>query len=155
MARPIVEPRTVTKNGKLMGRPRLEPPADAMQRVEELASEGKSLIGISKAFGISPDTLRRWFDDNEMLRVAVDWGRDAERYALHEMLRDQALNKGNAVASMFLLKSRHGYREGDQSQENGRVNITFNMPAAMTPEQFVNEARPQAVAISEPGSDDA
>jgi hypothetical protein len=43
---------------------------------------------------------------------------------------------------MFLLKSRHGYREGEQEQQGNRVQITFNLPGAKKPEEFVEEVRP-------------
>jgi len=34
------------------------------------------------------------------------------------------------------LKARHGYREGDQSDNANRVAITFNLPAALSAEQY-------------------
>jgi hypothetical protein len=43
---------------------------------------------------------------------------------------------GNIVAAMFLLKARHGYREGDQSDSAGRVSVTIALPGAMTLQQF-------------------
>jgi hypothetical protein len=37
---------------------------------------------------------------------------------------------------MFLLKARHGYREGDQQEQANKVSVTFNLPGAMTAEQY-------------------
>lgn len=34
---------------------------------------------------------------------------------------------------MFLLKARHGYREGDQAAEANRVSINFQMPGVALP----------------------
>jgi hypothetical protein len=38
--------------------------------------------------------------------------------------------------SMFLLKARHGYREGDQTDTANKVSITFALPGAMSMEEF-------------------
>lgn len=138
MARPIVQSRTVTKAGKTMGRPRLNPPADAATRIEELAAEGHGVVGVARQLGVSPDTLRRWFDDDSALKEAFEFGREAERFYLHSLLRKQA-EKGNVIAGLFLLKARHGYIEGDQGEQANRVQITFNLPGALKPEQFVVE----------------
>jgi hypothetical protein len=37
---------------------------------------------------------------------------------------------------MFLLKARHGYREGDQSEMGNKVSVTFNLPASLSLDQF-------------------
>lgn len=47
-----------------------------------------------------------------------------------------AATGGNIVAAMFLLKTRHGYREGDQSDTANKVSITFQMPGALPMDQF-------------------
>jgi hypothetical protein len=70
------------------------------------------------------------------LQRAFDEGREKERHALHNMLYRQAMEKGNATAAMFLLKARHGYREGDQNEAGNRVQILFALPGAMTMEEF-------------------
>ncbi len=64
-------------------------------------------------------------------------GREAERLTLHNVLYEQATKNGNIVAAMFLLKARHGYREGDQSTEANRVSINFTMPGALSPGEFL------------------
>ena len=43
---------------------------------------------------------------------------------------------GNTTSAMFLLKCRHGYREGDQSELANRVSINFQLPGALPLEQF-------------------
>ena len=63
------------------------------------------------------------------LQEAFEVGRERERHALHNMLYRQAMEKGNATAAMFLLKSRHGYREGDQAESANKVSINFQLPA--------------------------
>jgi len=67
---------------------------------------------------------------------ALDQGREKERHTLHNVLYTAATESGNTTAAMFLLKARHGYREGDQNEQANRVNIVFQLPGAMKLDQF-------------------
>ena len=118
-----------------VGRPRRAPPTDAAARIEKLAAEGWSMKGIAKSLGTDHETLRRMLEDHPALRQGFDNGRERERHALHNSLYVAAMN-GQIAAAMFLLKARHGYREGDQSDTANRVSIEFKLPGAMKPEQF-------------------
>lgn len=118
------------------GRKLKEPPRDASARIEAYAADGFSKLGIAKRLETSVDTLNRWMDEQPELQTAFDVGREDERWALHNMLFKQAMEKGNATAAMFLLKSRHGYREGDQSEQANRVNVVFNLPGAISMDEF-------------------
>jgi transposase-like protein len=117
-------------------------PATAAARIAALAATGHSVVGIARGLNTSTDTLRRWLDDDPALAEALARGRESERLALHNILF-RAARKGNIIAAMFLLKARHGYREGDQSGEANRVSITFALPGALTPEQFTIEHAPR------------
>ncbi len=119
-----------------MAKPKIEPPANAASEIETLASTGFSLVGIAAHFWISQDTLARWFDDYPALKQACDNGREKERHALHNALYKKAIEKGDTTAAIFLLKARHGYREGDQSDHANKVAITFNLPGALSAEQY-------------------
>lgn len=68
---------------------------------------------------------------------------------MHNLLYRQAMEQGNATAAMFLLKARHGYKEGDQSGHAGRVNVTIALPGAMTLQQFTAIAERPAMAAIE------
>lgn len=114
----------------------LQPPADAAARIIALASDGFSVIGIAQHLGVGKDAFARWLDEDPALQEAFDQGREQERRALHNKLYRLAMEKDNAPAAMFLLKARHGYREGDQSDQAGRVNINIALPGAMTLSQF-------------------
>lgn len=118
------------------GRKPLNPPADATDIILSLAADGFSVIGVAHRMGVGKDTFNHWLDEFPDLRDAFDKGRESERHALHNLLYRQAMEKGNATAAMFLLKARHGYREGDQSDQGARVNVTIALPGAMTLQQF-------------------
>lgn len=120
------------------GRPRKVMPADAEKRAEKLASEGSSLRGIATAFGVGKDVFNRWIEERPELLEAINRGQESERHVLHSNLVTAA-KKGNIVAAIFLLKSRHGYRESEQTDNANRVSITFSLPGAMKPEQFTIE----------------
>src|SRR5690242_1021292 len=97
------------------GRPLKMPPANAAERIAALAAKGHSIIGIARGLNTSQDTLYRWMEEDPTLAEALAHGRESERLVLHNVLY-RAARKGNIVAAMFLLKARHGYREGDQSE---------------------------------------
>ena len=118
------------------GRPLKLAPAGAGARIEALAADGFSLIGVARGMGVSKDTLAKWFDTDPALKNAFDQGRETERHTLHNMLYRQATEAGNATAAMFLLKARHGYREGDTGDQANRVSINFSLPGAMSMKDF-------------------
>jgi hypothetical protein len=75
-------------------------------------------------------------EEDTELAEAFERGRETERHNLHNKLYRQGM-AGLAIASMFLLKARHGYREGDQSDQSNRVAITFNLPGAQPLDKFL------------------
>ena len=40
------------------------------------------------------------------------------------------------VAAIFLLKARHGYREGVVLEQQSNVRVTFDIPGALTPDNY-------------------
>ncbi|MEI9979378.1 MAG: hypothetical protein WDN23_10325 [Edaphobacter sp.] len=105
-------------------------------QVAALASTGFSKKGIARHFGVHLATLDKWLDADEDAREAFSQGRESERQALHNMLYKLAIEEKDKVSAMFLLKARHGYREGDQQDQANKVSVTFNLPGAMTAEQY-------------------
>jgi hypothetical protein len=133
-------PRLVPALGSLGGQPRKNPPADAALHIRAFSGDGFSIVGIAEKFGIERKTLERWLADFPELKEAFDRGREKERHTLHNGLYRIATQtddlKAASIAAMFLLKSRHGYREGDPGDQANRVSVTFNLPGALTLEQF-------------------
>ncbi len=115
---------------------RKHPPKNAAEEIRALAATGFSLVGISAHFGIGLSLLNRWLEEHQALSEALSQGREQERQALHNVLYKLAVEGNDKVAAMFLLKARHGYREGDQSEQANRVSVVFNIPGALTPEQY-------------------
>jgi len=128
------------------------PPANAAARIYALAASGHSVVGIARGLNCSQDILYRCCEQHPALAEALTRGRESERFALHNVLY-RAARRGNIVAAMFLLKARHGYREGDQSDTANKVSVIFTLPAALSPEDFrskVIEHAPENTALPVP-----
>lgn len=107
---------------------RKKPKANTAEIVEELASQGHSILNISRALKISKELFYVWREQYPEIETALQHGKEKERHDLHNALYRSAMN-GNVTSAIFLLKARHGYREGDQSDLANKVAITFNLPA--------------------------
>lgn len=68
------------------GRPRREPPPDAIDVIREAASKGATKRGAAYALQVSDSTLTRWFDEHPDLLEAFEKGRERERQTLHDSL---------------------------------------------------------------------
>jgi hypothetical protein len=121
---------------KKLGRPLKLAPADAAERIRQLAAKGHSLLGVAVGLGTSIATFNRWIDEDAALKEAFEEGREKERHTLHNMLYQAAIEGGNTTAAMFLLKARHGYKEGAEANAGNHVNITFTLPGAMSMQEF-------------------
>lgn len=115
---------------------RIDPPVFVAPQIVALASTGFSKLGIARHFRVSLQTFNRWLEEDAELSEAYTVGREAERYALHNMLYKLAIESQDKISAMFLLKARHGYREGDQADQSNKVSVTFNLPGAMAADQY-------------------
>lgn len=111
-----------------------KPPRGAADKIKHWASEAASVKAIARRLGVSLETLNTWMDRYPKLREAMDEGREEEHQMLFQALVKQ-LDKSPTPA-IFLLKARHGYREGDQTETANRVSINFTLPGAMPLEHF-------------------
>ena len=121
------------------GKPRKQPPADALEVITAATARGASKRGTAMALGCDMGTLNRWLDESNELKEAFELGREKERQTLHSVLYDCAVGgqgKDSLIAAMFLLKARHGYIEGDKASETNRVSINFQLPGALPLDQF-------------------
>ncbi len=123
-----------------MPRPRKTLPEGGLATIRELASAGANEVQIAKQLGMSYEVWQRIRTEDEEARSAWLEARAIEREALCGMLYRQAMEEGNATAAMFLLKTRHDYRDHGQSIDGtdagSRVNIVLNLPAALSREDY-------------------
>lgn len=139
--KPLLDTPTVTATGKTVGRPRKAPPTDAVQRIQAAAADGFTIPGVAMTLGVNPDVLKRWMDEHDELKQAFAFGREMERRTLHNVLYRAATEgsgKDSLIAAMFLLKARHGYKEGEPvGEQNSRVQIDIKLPGALPPAAYV------------------
>jgi hypothetical protein len=139
MRRDLLPQPTLGTRGGTMGRPRKQPPADAAKRVEDLAASGCNVVDLAAALGTTKEMLRRWMMEDDALQLAFAVGRERERDELHRMiLRDARDGEKPNINAMFLLKARHGYREGEPVESGApRISVTFNLPGALSPDEYM------------------
>lgn len=106
--------------------------------VEELAAQGCSVVTIAKALGVDKETFRHIRGRDPAVEEAFEAGRAKEHDRLVSNLNTAAAS-GNVVASIFLLRARHGY----QSAEGIDVNVNVNtggvlvVPADISVEDYL------------------
>ena len=117
--------------------------ARGIKIIEELSARGCHLTTIARALRMSKDALQACRARQPEVEEAYQRGLATEHDALVSNLRTAA-NEGNVVANLFLLKARHGYREGVPLEINATVNMggVLVVPAEMTVEEYL--ARKQA-----------
>lgn len=125
------------------GRSKWEVTEFGLSVVEELASRGCRVETIARALGMNPTAFVRCRREQSEVEEAYQQGLAREHDALVGNLR-RAADEGNIVAGIFLLKARHGYREGEAAGGTNNVQVNINLPAAMSPEEYTRmiEAKP-------------
>lgn len=109
-------------------------PGDA-QQIYRLAAAGHGTRSIAAKMQIGKGTFYRWLKDHPEIKEAYDAGMGHEEQELLSGLRT-LLKYGNAAAGIFLLKSRHGYREGETQVADNRIQVQLTLPAALSSEQY-------------------
>jgi len=94
-------------------------------------------------------TFQRWMIEHPELADAFERGKERERHEHYQIVvRDAREAAKPNVNAYFILKTRHGYREGDAGEQPSRLNITFNLPGAMTREDFLKTVIPDRAAYA-------
>lgn len=109
--------------------------------VEQWAGAGATKRAIAARLRISDDSLRRIADRQPEVAQALAAGGMVHESLLVDKLTEAAKQGGRdgIIAAIFLLKARHGWREGegrDGAAVTTNVQV-INLPAAMTPEQYL------------------
>lgn len=120
--------------------------AKGLKIIEELSARGVNLITIAKALRMSKDAFIACRHRQPEVEEALERGRAQEHDALVSNLRTAA-DEGNVIANLFLLKARHGYREGVPLEVNVAVNTSgvIVVPARMTVEGYLAMKREEGM----------
>ena len=119
-----------------------------LQIVEELAAKGCSVVTIAAALGVNKETFVHIRRRDTAVEEAFENGRAKEHDRLVANLNTAAAS-GNVVASIFLLRARHGYQSADGIDVNVNVNTggVLVVPAEMTVEQYLEMKRAEGDMI--------
>lgn len=113
-----------------------KPPRGTAAKLRQWAADGTPQKVMARRLGVGVARLKQWMEDDERLQAAYDEGVEEEHQVLLASLRSHMAN--SPTPAIFLLKTRHGYREGDQTGQANRVQVTFELPGAASKEQWVN-----------------
>lgn len=116
------------------------PPDNATDKVTRLAKRGVKESDIAKGFGVSPKTFRRWKNENDEIKEALITARQIEEDALVGILYEKAMD-GDRTSAIFLLKARHGYREGVAAIKADNMNVQINLPGAQNPDDYTKQLK--------------
>jgi hypothetical protein len=135
MKRPELPARRITNS---LGKSEIVVTPTGLGIVEELAAKGCSVVTIAKALGVDKETFRHIRARDPAVEEAFEAGRAKEHDRLVANLNTAAAS-GNVVASIFLLRARHGYQSGEGVDVNVNVNTggVLVVPAEMTVEEYV------------------
>lgn len=132
-ARTIV---AIVQRHEINGSPKWVTP-DGVAFIEKLARGGHTKRSISAKLRVDHKTLAKIADRQPEVAEALEAGRALHEADLVDALTARAL-AGDVVPALFLLKARHGWREGDARDGGGaQVNVqVIQLAAPMTPEQY-------------------
>jgi hypothetical protein len=107
-----------------------------LKLITRLASEGKRERHIAHELGMTQPTFIARKRDQPGVQEALDKGVEYfHNVVLNDLLRQS--RRGNVAATIFALKSRHGYREADASSGDVRPQVIINLPGAADAAQYV------------------
>lgn len=118
-----------------------------LELVREACADGATIGNICSVLGISEWQFRAWKDKYAEFAEAVKNGRQIEHDRLVNKLVEMALN-GNVACLIYALKARHGMLDNQVNNviEN-KVAITFQLPDAMRPEDYLKALTVEAQVI--------
>jgi hypothetical protein len=125
----------------------------AIGAAEAAAAAGVGIAGLAALLGCSREALRQMRERQPELDAAIERGNASNEFELVSLLM-QAARKGAFVPALFLLKAKHGYREGEPP-ESSRPNVIINLPSALPLDEYLRtiQQRQQRALIEGEKSD--
>ncbi len=90
---------------------------------------------MAKLFGVSRHTFYRWLDEHPDFAEAREACLGVEEKEVVDMLWENA-KKGNVAAQIFILKSRHHYRDNSPIAEQQAVQVNITLPGASKLDEY-------------------
>lgn len=118
-----------------MARPYEKLPPGSRDALLSMARDGLRESTAATALGIPLNEFRRVIKKNPDAKALWEEALSVERDALLNSLFNRAI-EGDSKAAQYLLAARHGMSEKAPEPANERVHITFQLPAALSPDQY-------------------
>lgn len=120
-----------------MARPFTQLPVGAKSHLEAMAAAGLlSESAAATALGMPLDQFRRVIVEHKPSKAVWDNAMSIERDKLLDALYQKAVD-GDTRAAQTLLAVRHGLSEKAPQGNSERVSVTFNLPPAMDPAEYM------------------
>lgn len=132
-----------------MARPFEKLPPGSRDALLAMAGKGLKESTAATALGVPLKDFRRVIAKNPEAKALWQEAMSVERDALIGALFNRAI-EGDTKAAQFLLAARHGLSERQTEQPGERVNITFQLPAALSNEQYAKLVQSTEPDKSEP-----
>ena len=137
----------------MAGRPFTRLPPGARGHLESMASQGMlSESAAATALGMRLPNFRKVIREHAPSKRIWEDAMAIERDALLEALYEKAVN-GDVKAAQSLLAIRHGLTEKAPQGDAGKVSVTFNLPPAMDPAEYMKAVKVEQEAL--PGAGDS
>lgn len=124
-----------------MARPFERLPPGSRDALLSMAGNGLRESTAATALGVPLHEFRRVIAKNPEAKALWQEALSVERDALLNALFNRAI-EGDTKAAQFLLAARHGMSEKQTEAIGERVNITFQLPAALSHEQYTKLLHP-------------
>ena len=137
----------------MAGRPFEKLPPGARDHLERMAENGLlSESAAATALGMPLHQFQRVIANHPASKKIWEVAMSIERDKLLDALYDKA-RSGDVKASQTLLAVRHGLSEKAPTGSGDRVQVTFNLPPAMDPADYMKAIEARQEALPSGGSD--
>lgn len=136
-----------------MARPFEKLPPGSRDALLAMAGNGLKESTAALALGVPLNEFRRVISKNPEAKALWQEALSVERDALINALFNRAI-EGDTKAAQFLLSARHGMSEKQTESLGDRVNITFQLPAALSPDQYTKLVKQDNPKLTDEGKQD-
>ena len=112
-----------------------KPPRGTAAKLRQWAADGTPQKVMARRLGVGVARLQQWMEEDEKLQSAYVDGVEEEHQLFLASQRSHMAN--SPTPAIFVVQPRPGYREGDQTGQANKVQVTFNLPGAAPKEQWV------------------
>lgn len=131
-----------------MARPFEKLPPGSRDALLAMAKNGLKESTAATALGVPLNEFRRVIAKNPEAKALWAEAMSVERDVLISALFNKAM-EGDSKSAQFLLAARHGMSEKQTETPGERINITFQLPAALSPDQYTKLVQTEPVKLTD------